>query len=396
MKYTGSVTAALALMAGLSCAFPAMEELMKKMPAEKRAGSTELIGDLATLQDGQLTQTGKDVKAILQGQASGMDTTSSYKNVSAKGTPECAKDTCCIWKYIADDMRKAMVGDAGRCNDVARGAVRLGFHDAGTWSKTTAPGGGADGSTVLAGECETRSENNGLQAICSQMRQWFNQYKAFNITMADLIQMGANVGTVACPLGPRVRSFVGRKDSSTPSPQGNIPSPFDGADKLISLFADKTINADGLVALVGAHSTAQQRFVDPKRAGDPLDTTPGVWDTNFYGEVLEPKAPKRVFKFQSDIALSNDSRTSGTWKAFVGTGGQGPWDGAYSGEYVRLSLLGVNNINDMTECTKVLPPFTPTFTSPDQPQLSQFLNNNNTAETQQSSQLMGGNKINYV
>lgn len=37
----------------------------------------------------------------------------------------------------------------------------------------------------------------------------------------------------------------------------------------------------------------------------------------------------------------------------------------YAKEYVRLSLLGVDNINQLTECTKVLPPAIKTFNSPD-------------------------------
>lgn len=45
----------------------------------------------------------------------------------------------------------------------------------------------------------------------------------------------------------------------------------------------------------------------------------------------------------------------------------------YAREYIRLSLLGVNNINDLVECTKVLPPEIKSFTSPDQNFLDQWL-----------------------
>lgn len=37
----------------------------------------------------------------------------------------------------------------------------------------------------------------------------------------------------------------------------------------------------------------------------------------------------------------------------------------YAREYVRLSLLGVNNINSLTDCTKVLPQPVGTFVSND-------------------------------
>lgn len=80
------------------------------------------------------------------------------------------------------------------------------------------------------------------------------------------------------------------------------------------------------MALVGAHTSSQQFDVDPARAGDPQDSTPGVWDTNFYGETTDPNSPKQVFKFQSDVGLSQDSRTKGAWTAFTGTQGQRPWN----------------------------------------------------------------------
>jgi hypothetical protein len=307
----------------------ALEEIRS---IEDRQATPELIGDLLTLTDAELTPTGAAIKAILLNQASGQDATTVYQGtVPPKNSEACAQDTCCIWKYIADEMASAMGGSAQRCNNLARAAVRLGFHDAGTWSKSTGPNGGADGSIVLARECEDRPDNNGLQNVCSQVRAWHQNNQAHGISMADLIQMAANVATVVCPLGPRVRTFIGRADNPNPAPDGLLPSPFASADELIELFEDKTISPAALVALVGAHTTSQQRFVDQARAGDPQDRTPGVWDVNFYGETTSTTSPARVFKFQSDINLSQDSRTSPTWQAFTGQEtGQRPWNGVSS------------------------------------------------------------------
>ena len=366
----------LATLAGLptTLAYPGMGQKLEEIKLKPRQ-SSEMIGDLAYLEDDELSPTGQDIKDILNGDAQGEDLTSTYLLPPPKDSAACAADTCCIWKYIANEMRDAMIGSALRCNNAARASIRLGFHDAGTWSKSTGTGGGADGSIVLAGECENRSDNLGLGEICAQMRIWYNKYKGYGVSMADLIQMAANVGTVVCPLGPRVRSFVGRKDSSQPAPSGLLPSPFDSVDDLLDLFADKTIDAHDLVALVGAHSTSQQRFVDTSRAGDPQDRTPGVWDVNFYGETMNPNSPQRIFKFQSDILLSQDPRTRPTWLAFTNQlTGQIPWNLAYARAYVRLSLLGVYNINNLTECTKVLPPIIAgTFLNPDQLLLDLFL-----------------------
>ncbi|OAA48411.1 hypothetical protein NOR_01661 [Metarhizium rileyi] len=34
--------------------------------------------------------------------------------------------------------------------------------------------------------------------------------------MTDLVQSGATVGTVVCPVGPRSRAFIGQRDSHEP------------------------------------------------------------------------------------------------------------------------------------------------------------------------------------
>lgn len=144
--------------------------------------------------------------------------------------------------------------------------------------------------------------------------------------MADLIQMGATVAAVVCPLGPRIRSWVGRRDSSAACPDGLLPPVTGSADFLVSLFQNKTIQPHGLTALIGAHTTSQQRFVDPSRAGDPQDGTPGTWDVLFYKQTLLARPPKRIFRFQSDLVLSQDPRISGEFQEFAGPGGQDHWN----------------------------------------------------------------------
>jgi hypothetical protein len=222
-------------------------------------------------------------------------------------------------------MENTFRGSAGRCNGLARGAIRLGFHDAGGWAKSS-PFGGADGSILLNPDEMGRQENSGLQEIASVTTKWYNKYKGYGVTMADIIQMGANVATVVCPLGPRVRSFVGRKDSSVAAAR-LLPNPFASADSLIALFEDKTIKANGLAALIGAHTTSQQRFVNASRANDPQDSTPGVWDVLYYGQTLGTVAtPPRVFKIPSDVVLSTHPKMKDDWLSFTQPGGQAKWN----------------------------------------------------------------------
>lgn len=317
------------LSAGAACVsgYPGMDKLLSEIQSRQSTGdSTELIGDLLDLSDSQLTPVGSAVKQIITGGASGQSS-DTYLSVPPLGTPACAADTCCIWQYVSNDMASHFRGSAGRCNDLARQAVRLGFHDAAGWSKAAGPhgGGGADGSIVLAAAEMQRPANRGLETIVAQMQTWYGTYHGYGVSMADLIQMGAITATVVCPLGPRVRFFAGRNDSAVAAPDGLLPSPSESADVLISRFHNMTIEPNGLTALVGAHTTSQQQFVDPSRAGDPQDSTPGVWDVLFYKQILGT-APPRVFKFQSDINLSKDSRCASEFQAFAASGGQAPWN----------------------------------------------------------------------
>ncbi|KAK3393394.1 heme peroxidase [Podospora didyma] len=341
-------------------AHPGLDDVLlalNKLDTAAAAGcweSTELIGDLQWLNEYDLYPTARLIRDVLRGEASGQSDEYNY-HVPPLHSPACAYDTCCVWQYIADDMERAFRERNGECNNAARGAVRLGFHDAAGWSKYTGQYGGADGSIVLAPEETERQVNAGLREIIDQYKFWFERWRHHGVSMADLIQMGANVATVVCPLGPRVLSFVGRYDNWNPAPDGLLPSPFDTADNLIEIFRAKTIQPKGLVSLLGAHSTSRQRLVDPSRFGAPQDSTPGVWDTLFYKQILGP-SPASVFNFQSDLVLSRDPRMFPTWKAFAGPNGQQFWDEGYAREYVRLSLLGVYNINNLTDCTRVLPP----------------------------------------
>ncbi|KAK2598369.1 hypothetical protein N8I77_011789 [Diaporthe amygdali] len=311
--------------------------------------STALLGDLLNEASATLSAVGAEISSVLTGVLTALADADSYTPPGAIDSPECAADVCCKWSHIVSDIRGDFE-DNGECTATARGAIRLGFHDAAAWQSSLTTGG-ADGSVVLNADELARIENRGLQDIAAQTQTWFDQYKQYNITMADLIQMNAIAATAACPGGPRIKAYVGRVDNNALPPAGLIPSPFADAPTNIALFEAKTFTAADLVALIGAHTVSQQQFVDPTQAGKSQDTTDGTWDNNYYGETASPDTPDGVFKFQSDISLANNSVTSGTWQTFAKD--QGAWEAAYAPAYFRMSLLGVNNLNELTDCSKV-------------------------------------------
>lgn len=229
--------------------------------------------------------------------------------------------------------------------------MRAGFHDAGSWDKNAA-NGGADGSLIMGFGEESRPENNGLQGITALLRGVASKYK---VGYADLIQYAHNHATVTCPKGPRIRTFVGRKDATKAAPPGLLPDTHDSADNLIRLFADKGFDAHDLAALVGAHATAKQRFVDTSKAEFPLDTTPGVWDVEFYNDTLQDPQNPDIFVLPSDKALSQHPDVVDEWNEFVGD--QQHWNRDYAKAYIKMSVLGIPlaELKGLKDCTKTLP-----------------------------------------
>jgi hypothetical protein len=178
-----------------------------------------------------------------------------------------------------------------------------------------------------------RIENRGLESIVLLAGKYAAKY---NMGMADLIHYMSTHATVTCPLGPRVRTFIGRQvsrfssgrdkqdanscnqDATQAAPDSLLPNPFSDADTLINLFQDKTISPHDLTALVGAHSNSKQFSTSPKDFGEPQDSTPGVWDVSFYNETLQPSPKENTFRLASDVVISQDPRTSDYWQKFIG------------------------------------------------------------------------------
>ncbi|KAK2591721.1 hypothetical protein QQS21_010575 [Conoideocrella luteorostrata] len=184
MKATISLLAAIPM----AYAFPGMSGLMSELGKRQSDNSNLLIGDLVDRPIVDLSETGNTIRNILQGTEDPQDHSNSYSCPPAMDTRECAEDTCCIWKHIAIEMQSKM-SEHGQCNDFARQAIRMGFHDAAAWSLGTGKDGGADGSLILARECYTRGDNTALRSGCDQVQEWYDRYKSHGVSMADLIQM---------------------------------------------------------------------------------------------------------------------------------------------------------------------------------------------------------------
>ena len=147
-----------------------LAELQKRtaVPADDANDSNEMLGDLVS--PGPITPMGKLAAGLLVGNIDARSNEMNQKPAGPLGSSACAKDTCCVWTYVAQEMWQAFRTPSGRCNKYARGAVRLAFHDAGPWKKGLT-WGGADGSILLSNEM-TRNENKGLEEIAVLTNTW--------------------------------------------------------------------------------------------------------------------------------------------------------------------------------------------------------------------------------
>lgn len=164
--------------------------------------------------------------------------------------------------------------------------------------------------------------------------------------------MASSVAILTCPGGPRVTTFVGRKDSFTGNPNGRLPDVHAIGSSLFTLFKNKGFNANELAALLGAHSTSKALGQSDIPSGGAQDDTPGIWDVHYYANTLNP--PQNVFPFQSDVNLAKEPTVGKEFSGFVRN--QGKWTSAFANAMAKMALLGVpGGKSGLVDCTGALP-----------------------------------------
>ncbi|KAF5370845.1 hypothetical protein D9758_002113 [Tetrapyrgos nigripes] len=181
------------------------------------------------------------------------------------------------------------------------------------------------------------------------------------------IQLAGAVGVSNCPGAPRIPFFMGRPAPTEASPDGLIPEPFDSVDTILARFSDAGFSAAEVVALLASHTVAAADTVDPTIPGTPFDSTPDLFDSQFFievqlkgtlfpgtsdneGEVMSPALGE--MRLQSDAELARDSRTACEWQSFVDN--QAKLKSAFADAMKKMSLLG-HNVDDLVDCSDVIP-----------------------------------------
>ncbi|KAI8996671.1 lignin peroxidase isozyme [Trametes punicea] len=279
---------------------------------------------------------------------------------------------CCQLFAVRDDLQENLF-HGGQCTAEAHESLRLTFHDAIAISPALEAqgqfgGGGADGSIAIFADIETNFHPNiGLDEIVELQKPFIQRH---NLSVADFIQFAGAIGVSNCPGAPQLAAFVGRKDATQPAPDGLVPEPFHTPDQIFDRLADASqgeFDPILTVWLLTAHTVAAANDVDPTVPGSPFDSTPGLWDTQFFvetqlrgtmfpgtggnqGEV--ESAVKGELRLQSDHTIARDSRTACEWQSFVGN--QTKAQQMFQFVFHDLSILG-QDINELVDCTEVVP-----------------------------------------
>jgi hypothetical protein len=152
-----------------------------------------------------------------------------------------------------------------------------------------------------------------------------------------------------CPGGPTVPVVVGRTDSSDASPAGILPSGHASAASIIQSFAARGFSTTDVAALIGAHTTARNRLAVPEKANLTMDSTPGQWDSKFYAETLNSRAPVTI---PADKNLANSPLTGASMRVFSLSAGA--WSRAFVPAMTKMGMLGVED-EELVDCTSALP-----------------------------------------
>ncbi|KAJ6577813.1 heme peroxidase [Mycena capillaripes] len=260
---------------------------------------------------------------------------------------------CKSWYGIRDDIMRNVY--KGRCNDLTRAAVRLAFHDAGPYSNALKAAGktngAADGSLLVSPVEQSRPENNGLQAIIAALKGLPQKY---NVSSGDVLHLAGTLAVLACPGGPVINTYIGRKPPAAnyTAPDGLLPNPNSPVQVLLNRFADMGFSTREFMALMGAHSTAKQRFVDTTRANQPMDSTVEIWDVRYYSEMQNLTAAPGTYRLNSDVNFAHNATTQQDFNRFVGK--QDDWGREYAAAHEKMSLLGLDK-NTLTDCTEIMP-----------------------------------------
>ncbi|KAK0459157.1 manganese dependent peroxidase 1 [Desarmillaria tabescens] len=293
-------------------------------------------------------------------------TTSRPQGFTCATGQTVSNKACCALFPVMDDIQQNLF-DGGECGEEVHESLRLTFHDAIGFSRSMHVLGGADGSIVTFSDIELAFHANaGIDEIVNAQRPFIEAHNA-TLSTGDFIQFAGAVGVSNCPGAPRLNFFLGRPEAKEASPDLLVPEPFDSTDKILARFSDASFNSNEVVALLASHTIAAADLVDPTIPRTPFDSTPGIYDSQFFIEVqlhgtLFPgtsgnqgeveSAIEGEIRLQSDAEIARDGRTACEWQSLMTD--HAKLQRVFKDAMLKLSILG-HNEGDLIDCSDVIP-----------------------------------------
>lgn len=177
--------------------------------------------------------------------------------------------------------------------------LRLAWHDAGTYDKTTKTGG--PNGSIRFEEEYSHGSNAGLKIAIDLLEPI--KAKHPKITYADLYQL-AGVVAVEITGGPTIDFVPGRRDSSVCPKEGRLPNAKLGSQHLRDVFYRMGLTDKDIVALSGGHTLGKAH---PERSGFEGAWTkePLKFDNSYFVELLKGES-MGLLKLPTDKVLVED------------------------------------------------------------------------------------------
>eukprot|EP01018_Ginkgo_biloba_P010713 Gb_14386 [translate_table: standard] len=213
----------------------------------------------------------------------------------------------------------------------AAGLLRLAFHDAGTFD-VAKNSGGMNGSIIYE---LSRPENTGLNRSVKVLEKAKGELDTImQVSWADLIAFAGAEAVAVCG-GPSILVQLGRLDTQSPDPDGELPAESLNAAGLKECFQRKGFSTQELVALSGAHTLGNKGFGNPT-----------IFDNSYYQILLEKpwiKAGKgnemsMMIGLPSDHALVEDEECLRWITTYAKD--QGKFFDDFASAYIKLTNSG--------------------------------------------------------
>eukprot|EP00252_Welwitschia_mirabilis_P015100 TRINITY_DN3324_c0_g1_i2.p1 TRINITY_DN3324_c0_g1~~TRINITY_DN3324_c0_g1_i2.p1 ORF type:complete len:337 (-),score=84.79 TRINITY_DN3324_c0_g1_i2:174-1184(-) len=195
------------------------------------------------------------------------------------------KDVEVQMKTIKDEIRKVI------SKTKAAGLLRLVFHDAGTFNMAMNEGG-MNGSIILELERPTNMGLDKSVKVLGKVKEALDKH--IQVSWADLIALAGAEAVSYCG-GPSIPVKLGRQDSGSQDPDGQLPSENLTAAGLKDCFSQKGFSVQELVALSGSHTLGNKGFGNPTH-----------FDNSYFRILLEKPWAKASKSMEAMIGLPSD------------------------------------------------------------------------------------------